>query len=501
MSESHPQASARRRTRVRKAPVRNVAPPTQVTLIGHNSQIVATAGFFVGAEVTVQVYTSRPGVELDLAPYPGVQVTLITDDYAACPLGLPPPPYLVAVDDDATAARIRTWLPPTCAVFLVRGPARRAARSPEGFLTLLPPSTAARAPVFTRLATLDRLDRLLAPARLVDDALILMYGDPDPDAIGAALGLATLWRSVGCDARIRFTGDVHRYQNRLLIKWLRKKVEQLEDGELAKASLVAVVDAQPGFWKHDPPHAHVVIDHHPVREDTVADFTDLRPHYGATSSMVTEYLLEAELTIDRQLATALLFGITTDTNDLKRKTTAADIAAFEVLHEKADRYFLERLEKSQIPASMLDVIAWGITHRVVYRDHMLIHFGQVRSPDHLVQVADLLLLTYGISWVVCAGVVGKPRRLVAIFRGDGHHQDVGRRAALAFADLGSAGGHRTMGRAEVALSEEQTLDDTCALLVNCLFKRMRPARARSFIRTLRKHLDDARPAVPDEYEL
>jgi nanoRNase/pAp phosphatase (c-di-AMP/oligoRNAs hydrolase) len=150
---------------------------------------------------------------------------------------------------------------------------------------------------------------------------------------------------------------------------------------------------------------------------------------------------------------------------------------------------------------MLDVIAWGITHRVVYRDHMLVHFGTVRSPDHLVQVADLLLLTYGISWVVCAGVVEKPRRLVAIFRGDGHHQDVGHRAAQAFGGLGSAGGHRTMGRAEVPLTEDQTLDDTCGMLVRCLFKRMRPARARSFIRTLRKHLGDLRPADPDEYEL
>jgi hypothetical protein len=113
----------------------------------------------------------------------------------------------------------------------------------------------------------------------------------------------------------------------------------------------------------------------------------------------------------------------------------------------------------------------------------------------------MLLLTFGISWVVCAGVVEKPRRLVAIFRGDGHHQDVGRRAATAFAELGSAGGHRTMGRAEVPLDDDQTVDDSCALLVKCLFKRMRPSRARSFIKTLQKHLDDPRPADPDEYEL
>src|SRR4029079_9949208 len=102
------------------------------------------------------------------------------------------------------------------------------------------------------------------------------------------------------------------------------------------------------------------------------------------------------------------------------------------LHEKADRTFLSRLEKSQIPSRFLDYIAWGISHRVVYRDLTVIHFGQVPTPDVLVQVADLLLLTYGITWVVCAGVVGEKavgggrgdeqRKLVMIFRGDGFQQ-------------------------------------------------------------------------------
>jgi nanoRNase/pAp phosphatase (c-di-AMP/oligoRNAs hydrolase) len=137
----------------------------------------------------------------------------------------------------------------------------------------------------------------------------------------------------------------------------------------------------------------------------------------------------------------------------------------------------------------------------VYRDHLLVHFGHVRTPDVLVQAADLLLLTYGIGWVVCAGVVERPRRLVAVFRGDGHSTDVGRRARDAFAELGSAGGHRTMARAEVPWHEDHPVEDTCDLLIQRLFRRMRPSRARSFIRTLRRHLDDERPSDPDDYEL
>lgn len=499
MRESHPQsgpaAGGRRR--------RSAGAPGQVTLIGHNSQVVATAGFFVGSQVAVRVYTSSADQELALAPYPGVQVSVVDPGYGAAPADLPPPPYFVAVDDAETAARIRAWLPATAALFLVRGDSRRS-RAEPGFLTLHPPQAAARDQVAGRLARLARLDRVLAPARGAQSALILMYGDPDPDAVGAALGLAALWRTAGCEARIRYTGEVHRYQNRLLLQYLKKAIEPLRADELAAADLVAVVDAQPGFWREDPPRAQVVIDHHPLMESTSASpatVIEVRPDYGATSTILTEMLLDAELAIDRRLATALLFGITTDTADLKRKTSSADIAAFEALHHLADRRLLERLEKSQIPATYLDVIAWGISHRVVYRDHLLVHFGQVRTPDVLVQAADLLLLTYGIGWVVCAGLVGRPRRLVAVFRGDGHGTDVGRRARDAFAELGSAGGHRTMARAELPWDDDRPIADTCDLLVERLFRRMRPSRSRTFIRTLRRHLEDERPNDPDEYEL
>jgi len=375
-----------------------------------------------------------------------------------------------------------------------------------------------------RLASLAQLDRLCSLARGAKRPLILLYGDPDPDAIGAALGLATLWRKAGVDADIRYTGEVQRYQNKLLLSYLKKGIERLRPEERAASDCLAVVDAQPGFWRDDPPKARVIIDHHPEKDGTRAcGFVDLRPGYGSTSSIVTEYLLDAEITIDRKLATALIYGISTDTDDLKRNTAAADIAAFEALHHRADRTFLSRLEKSQIPPKVLDHIAWGITHRVVYRDLVVIHFGNVPTADVLVQVADLLLLTYGVTWVACAGVVERKvdksndktersekngekaekngRALVVVFRGDGFQQDVGRRASQAFAKIGSAGGHRTMGRAEIPLTADQTVKDTVPLLIDNLFPRMSPARRRRFTKTLAGHIADEPPAHPDEYEL
>lgn len=472
-----------------------------VTIIGHNTQVVGAVGLFVGGQIRVRVYTASPELEIQLAPYPGVTVTLVDAEYAQRPDDLPPPPYFVAVDKPEVLARIGGWLPETVARFVLGSERLLRHRSP-GFLHLHESAAALRRRLDGRLAILARVDRLCALARGARQALILMYGDPDPDAIGAALGLRALWASVGRVAQIRYTGEVQRYQNKLLLSWLRVPIEALREDELAQADLVAVVDAQPGFWKTDPPRPQVVIDHHPVREDTAGEYLDLRPDCGATSTIVTEYLAEAGLPIDRQLATALLYGITTDTDDLKRKTTPADIAAYELLQHRADSTFRARLDKSQIPMPILDWIAWGISHRIVHRDLCLVHFGKVPTADIMVQVADLLLLTHGIAWVVCAGIRKDDagRRLVVVFRSDGHHCDVGKRARDAFADIGSAGGHRTMARAEIPL-EDQDHETVVALLVDNLFPRIAPSRRRRMRQTLVGHLGARRPVDPDTYEL
>lgn len=467
-----------------------------VTIVGHNSQIVPTVAFFVGGGLPVHVFTSDGQIEDQLAIYPGVQVTVVAADYAAPPGRLPPPPYVVAVDRPELASRIRAWLPATVSAFLVSNGLRR--RRPPGFLQLMPTPEDNRRELARRLAILHRVDQLVLRARTARAPLILMYGDPDPDAIGSALGLATLWRAFGAQPTIRYAGEVQRYQNKLLLAYLRQSIQQLAPGELAAADLVAVVDCQPGFWKTDPPRAHVVIDHHPLREDTVGEFVDVRAQYGATCTIVAEYLIESDIRIDRKLATALIYGIISDTDELQRHASSADVRAYDHLLARADRHFLARLAKSQVPMAMLDYIAWGIAHRVVCRDMIVVHFGAVPTPDVMVQAADLILLTCGITWVACAGV--HDDRLIVVFRGDGHHQDVGRRASLAFAKLGSAGGHRTMGRAEIPLRGEH-VDTTVELLVDNLFKRMSPARRRQFVRALRNHLHGAGPADPDEARL
>lgn len=460
-----------------------------ITVIGNNSQVVPTVGLLVGGNIPVVVYTDDPHLEEALAPYSGVSVFPIAKDYTEAPPDLPDSPYIIAVNPDTLARQIRSWLPRTFAIFHTSSE-HKGRNNASGFLNLSPSPTNHRKHLLRRLSTLRRVDKICDMVRHAEFPLILMYADPDPDAIGAALALALIMKSVGAQPVIRYTGEVQRYQNKLMLNFLKEPIERLRDSELEAADVVAVVDAQPGFWKHNPPNAHIVIDHHPVREDTKAVYCDLRDHYGSTSSILIEYLHEAGIPIRRKLATALLYGLMTDTADLSRHTTSADIKAYDLVHTKADLYFLSRLAKSVVPINMLDQISWGINHRIVFRDLMLIHFGEIQTPDLLVQVADSMLLTCGINWVVCAGKLGD--KLVVVFRGDGHRQDVGSRARSAFAKIGSAGGHRTMGRAEIPLGGEH-VDTTVDLLINNLFKRMAQKQREKFIRILRNYLHGPGP--------
>lgn len=459
-------------------------------VLGHNTQVLPTVRLFLAGRMMVQVFSPAPELEQVLAPFPGVEFTLMPPGYASAPTTLPQSgPYVLCVDKEEQAKAIRSWLPRTIAVFQVTSE-RRGRTSAPGFLPLLPPPSQQRQRLFETLATLRRVDALLEVAHPVKQPLILLYGDPDPDAIGAAVGLQTLWQSIGKEARIRYTGEISRYQNELLVRYLDPGMEKLRDEELATADLVAVVDAQPGFWKERPPQAQVVIDHHPECAGSQAAYSDIRSNCGATCSIICEYLVESGIPIKKRLATALLYGIITDTADLSRNTAQADLRAHALLHQRADHFFLTRLAKSQIPLSMLDWIAWGISHRVVRRELMLIHFGEVPTPDVLVQVADHMLLTCGIAWVVCAGKSGDT--LIVVLRGDGHHQDVGARARAAFGKLGSAGGHRTMGRAEIPLQGGH-VDTTVDLLVERLFPRSGTEVRNRLIRTLREHLHGAGP--------
>jgi nanoRNase/pAp phosphatase (c-di-AMP/oligoRNAs hydrolase) len=140
-----------------------------------------------------------------------------------------------------------------------------------------------------------QLERLSEVASNAGSILILPHNNPDPDAIASAVALRFLLAErLAVEARIAYLGIIGRAENTALVRYLGHPLRRLTASDLRASDSIALVDTQPGAGNVTlPPESRIaiVIDHHPPRETTAAaDFADIRPEVGATSTMLTEYL-------------------------------------------------------------------------------------------------------------------------------------------------------------------------------------------------------------------
>jgi len=163
------------------------------------------------------------------------------------------------------------------------------------------------------------LQALEGPAALV----ILPHDNPDPDALASAAALKFLAQELlGKDAVIAQGGIVGRAENRAMLTYLNIELQPVGAIAFGDDAQVALVDTQTGRTNNSLPSGRtprVVIDHHPAydRYDGVP-FLDLREEYGATSTILTEYVRDARIEVESKIATALFYGIMADTQDLGR---------------------------------------------------------------------------------------------------------------------------------------------------------------------------------------
>ena len=175
------------------------------------------------------------------------------------------------------------------------------------------------------------LERLYGAVGDARNVLIMPHNNPDPDAIASAVALRyLLMQRLDKEAHIVYRGIIGRAENRALVRYLGHPLRRQTGLDLDQSDAIALVDAQPGAGNvrlPPDPKIAIVIDHHPqYSEMQMAAYADIRPEVGATSTILTEYLRAAGLDISSPVATALFYGIKTDTMGLTRDTSRADAA-------------------------------------------------------------------------------------------------------------------------------------------------------------------------------
>jgi nanoRNase/pAp phosphatase (c-di-AMP/oligoRNAs hydrolase) len=168
-----------------------------------------------------------------------------------------------------------------------------------------------------------------------------------------------------------------------------------------------MVDTQPTAGNNSLPDnvvPDIVIDHHPIRRQTrTVAFTDVRRGYGATATMFVEYLIEAGITPETPLATALLYGIRSDTQDLGREASRFDIEAIEFLYPFANKRMLSIIQRGKVPRVYYQMLADALGNARVQGPAIITELGDIDNPDMIAEVADMLLREDETSWTMCTG--------------------------------------------------------------------------------------------------
>jgi nanoRNase/pAp phosphatase (c-di-AMP/oligoRNAs hydrolase) len=238
-----------------------------------------------------------------------------------------------------------------------------------------------------------------------------------------------------------------------LLHYLGQPLRPLTDADLAGEMPVALVDTQPGAGNNALPagfEVTIVIDHHTWREPTArAAYVDVRPETGATATILVEYLRAAGLAPEPSLATALFYGIKTDTRGLSRGAGPADTAAYFYLQPRIDVQALATIEYAQVPASYFKSFAATLQAVRVYDGVVVAYVGPMAYPDLTAEMARLLLRLEQSRWVVCMGVHQE-----VLFLSVRTHSPTGGAEELVQAivgDEGTAGGHGPMAGGQIPL--------------------------------------------------
>lgn len=292
-------------------------------------------------------------------------------------------------------------------------------------------------------------------------AVVLTHDNPDPDAIASAAGLGYLIeQAAGVPAVVTFGGIVGRAENRVLMDIVGVPFERIEGFEFRPGDRFALVDAQPGAGNNAVPEdakLAVVVDHHPLREvPAKAIYHDVREDYGACSTILVELLRAGGIEPNRALATALFYGIQSETLDLGRETAGADVEASIYLYPRTDPEALSRIRHARAPRALFRSLHEAL-ERAWHRDSVVfVPAGRLAYPDLVAQLADFFLRVQGVEWVVAVGRYGDD--LLVSLRADRPRAHAGEWVREIVAGRGPAGGHGQMAGARIPVPAKSEAD-------------------------------------------
>ena len=143
-----------------------------------------------------------------------------------------------------------------------------------------------------------------------------------------------------------------------------------------------------------------VIDHHCKSGEVSATYLDIRPELASCSTMILGYWKDYGREPPRDIATALLAGLQSDTDFLSRRCSEPDFEAYASLHRAGDWELASRIVRTVLDLRELGLVVSAIEKAVVR--HGLL-FAFIRGPcgqEALAVLAEFALRAEELASVV-----------------------------------------------------------------------------------------------------
>lgn len=201
------------------------------------------------------------------------------------------------------------------------------------------------------------------------DVFIQPHDIPDPDAIASSFGLNKLLEALDISSKVIYAANIEKANSKKMIELFHVDMELMDrDYRIDEESLTIFVDTQmnhSNLTRINGSHFGA-IDHHRFLGDENYIFMDIRPKVGACSTIVASYYKELNIIPTVHVATALLYGIMTDTDNLVRSNDMMDMEMFYWLYQKADLSLIKQLRMNEIGVKDLEAYTRALQNIEIY---------------------------------------------------------------------------------------------------------------------------------------
>ncbi|MBN1410542.1 MAG: DHH family phosphoesterase [Spirochaetales bacterium] len=191
---------------------------------------------------------------------------------------------------------------------------------------------------------------LLSSIKNEKHVYIQTHDFPDHDSVASAYGFQMLLKNRGINSSLIFNGTIQRDSLKEMIERLKINIKSQTEYPLKHTDKIIIVDGCKGNKNVTDLVGEeiAVIDHHEVAAPDDVKFSDIRPEYGACSTLIHKYYMELDMEPVPSVCTALIIGLLVDTALLTRGVCNEDIEAYSRLYMEADTGFVNKSLRNSI---------------------------------------------------------------------------------------------------------------------------------------------------------